>query len=198
LSLHIKALLVVFTSIFITQCATQQRVEAPKIPKLKKNERLYFGNVFVTFNEQKQARCDLFLNSSISAEFKVTLSGIVNFASSSKRPRLTEIACLFDAGKEKFWVYYPISVRSLKRVDSKEEITYFGDIDIHWTLTKEDIDHSEFNKAYASSQKISGKGEFKMNIKDEYQTAIEKFKSAYSELNSVTFSNQTFKLKEQE
>lgn len=193
-----KTLLIVFSALFITQCATQKTVEIQEIPKLKKNERLYFGNVFVTFNDQKQARCDLFLNSSISAEFRVTPSGLVNFASSSKRPRLTEIACLFDAGKEKFWVHYPISVESLKRVDSKEEVTYFGDIDINWTLTKEDIDHSEFNKTYASSQKISGKGEFKINIKDESETAREKFKSTYSDLNSPTFSNQIFKLKEQE
>lgn len=179
----------IFAIFILIGCSTK---EVASVKKLSKNERVYFGNVFVKFNEQnnKDARCELFLSSSISAEFKTSESGFVSFTTTSKKPRLSEIACIYNQGREKFWVYYPIPVESIKRPQTKDDVVYFGDLHIEWVIEKEDIDHSEYNKTFAADKKISGKGEFKIEVKDNSQTASALFAKAYPDLSTAKIQNQ--------
>lgn len=184
-------------SALLVGCSTK---EIAPVKKLTKNERVYFGNVFVNFNDQnnKDARCELFLSSSVTAEFKTSESGFVSFTSTSKKPRLSEIACIYTQGRDKFWVYYSIPVINIKRPETKDDVVYFGDLHIDWKIEKEDIDQSEYNKTFAADKKISGKGEFKIEIKDNSQSVPALFTKAYPELTTAKIQNQIFALKKEE
>lgn len=178
-------------------CTTKELVSTEK---MKKTDRLYVGKVFVDFNGQTNAegksapRCDLFLKSSVTAEFKASPTGFVSFKENAKSVRLGEIACIFEYGNEKAWVHYPISFKSIPKSAQMNEVTYFGDVHIKWTLTPEEFNSTEYKEGFAMDKKVFEKGEFTVEVKDNFEASKQKFTEAYPDFKEASLRKAIFEI----
>ncbi len=143
---------------------------AAKEPELdladvKKKDRIYTGTLNLTFNGKKNEdlKCEVFLDMSYNSDFKVPRDGFVVFKDSSRDLKIHKISCPFKAGKDKIWVYHHLELLPIKKPRDRNEVTYFGNLDINWTFTEKDLKDLNENLKKAG-ELVENRGKFEVKI----------------------------------
>jgi hypothetical protein len=177
-----KYLLASLIVVFVSSCVSNSN-EFP-LRELKSNDRMYVGQVNVVVNGQPGDKCELFLNSDLTANFKLVDSGWVIYKTQREESRFSRVTCKFKASPYvTAWITQSLGLDDLKRPKHFKTIANFGEILVNWNVDAKEVEKlvrstTESKGPYLDG-KVVGVGELTVEVKPNF----EKAKAYYVETN---------------
>lgn len=169
-----KSLVFILTVLALVGCVSASN--ETQFDKVKPKQRVYVGQVQVKMNGQKAEKCELFVNSDLAPNMKLSEDGFVVYKTSDRKPYLGRVRCLHKANNRKSaWHTQKLNLAPLKRPKKRKSVNYFGHILVNWdfdpekTLKAPAQDPSSFRQVGL----VDDSGELQIEIKDQSKEAAD-------------------------
>ena len=165
-------LLVSVALLALVGCATPSN--ETDFEKVKPKQRVYVGNVEVNLNGKRAEKCELFMNSNLAPNFKLSEDGFVVYKTSDRKPFLGKVRCLHKYNhRNSAWHTQELELNPLNRPKKRKSVNYFGHITLDWkinpkdTLTAPAQDPSAFKKVGM----VDSSGKIQLKVQDQKEVA---------------------------
>ena len=165
-------LLVSFAMLAMVGCATPSN--ETNFKKVKPKQRVYVGNVEVTLNGKPADKCELFMNSKLAPNIKLSEDGFVVYKTADRKPYLGKVRCLHRVSNRKAaWHTQDLELNPLNRPKKRKSVNYFGHISLNWeidpdkTLSAPVADPSAFRQVGM----VDESGEIQLKVQDQKDVA---------------------------
>ena len=166
-----------FAVIFLAGCATVS--DEVSVEKMSSTQRLYVGRLKVRLNEDKNPKCEVYLNNDISPSIRLSQSGWIIYKTDRKELRLRRLACYQQINPyEAAWHLHDLMLTSVLKSEDKSQVKYFGNLDVAWTV--DPISTSQAARlvtvsGYPKEGRVEDSGELKISFTDNEREARDEF-----------------------
>lgn len=181
---------------FLVSCASKP---VTNVGDIKRGERLYTGVLNVNFNNKKnnETNCEVYLKGSFNPDFKLANDGYILFRTKNREVKIQKLVCpLQVTANNKIWVSHDLDISTIVKPKDPNEISYFGDLTVNWSLTSKDIEALEKGLPRANSERIANLGKFEIitnsDLKNHEVLAKQKIREIQTETHLKLIEN-TFK-----
>ena len=179
ISRFLNRLAMVFFASILSACM----IAGKEIPErdLKPEERMYVGQILVEINGKPAPKCELYINSDLMPYIRVPADGWVAYKTDRHEARFSKLACLhrLPSGSAA-WHHQSLPLQFLKRADSPQELTSFGQILVKWKVNDKDTEAAA-REQFIKKSNVEGQVKDSGVIQAQVTSQLDAAKNYYSQ-----------------